>query len=74
MITLKVVRVGSSTAVIIPEEMLTRLKLGEGDAMLVVETAHGYLLTPHNLEVEEELKIGREFMGEYCETFRALAK
>ena len=65
---------GSSTAVVIPEEMLRQLKLGEGDALLAIETPHGYLLTPYGPKVAEDLKIGREFMGEYRETFRALAK
>jgi hypothetical protein len=54
--------------------MLARLKLGQGDALLAIETPQGYLLTPYDPEVEEELKIGREFMGEYRETFRTLAK
>ena len=74
MITLKLTTVGTSTGVVIPEEMLTRLKLGQGDALLVIETPQGYLLTPYDPEVEEELEIGREFMGDYHETFRALAK
>lgn len=74
MVTLKLTPVGTSTGVVIPEEMLTRLKLGQGDVLLAVETPQGYLLTPYDPEVEEELKIGREFMGAYRETFRTLAK
>ena len=74
MVRLKLIRVGDSTGVVIPEEMLTRLKLGQGDALLAIETPQGYLLTPYDPEVEEELKIGREFMGAYRETFRTLAE
>ena len=74
MVTLKLTTVGTSTGVVIPEEMLTRLNLGQGDTLLAIETPQGYLITPYDPEVEEELKIGREFMGEYRETFRTLAK
>lgn len=74
MVTLKLTTVGTSTGLVIPEEMLTRLKLGQGDALLAIETPQGYLLTPYDPEVEEEFKIGRESMGEYRETFRTLAK
>ena len=74
MVTLKLTPVGASTGVVIPEEMLSRLKLSQGDALLAIETPQGYLLTPYDPEVEEELKIGQEFMGEYRETFRTLAK
>ena len=72
--TLKLTAVGTSTGVVIPKEMLTRLKVTRGDTLFVVETPSGYLLTPYDPAVEEELKAGRKFMREYRETFRALAK
>lgn len=74
MTTLKLTAVGTSTGVVIPKEMLKRLKLGRGDTLFVIETPSGYLLTPYDPSVEEELRIGREFMREYRETFKALAK
>jgi putative addiction module antidote len=74
MTTLKLTAVGTSTGVVIPKEMLARLKVTRGDTLFVVETPSGYLLTPYDPAVEEELKLGRKFMREYRETFRALAK
>jgi putative addiction module antidote len=74
MATLKLTAVGTSTGVVIPKEMLARLKVKRGDALFVIETPSGYLLTPYDPAVEEELKLGRKFMSEYRETFRALAK
>jgi putative addiction module antidote len=74
MTTLKLTAVGTSTGVVIPKEMLARLKVTRGDMLFVVETPSGYLLTPYDPAVEEELKLGRKFMREYRETFRALAK
>jgi putative addiction module antidote len=73
-VALKLTAVGTSTGAVIPKEMLTRLKVAKGDTLFAVETPSGYLLTPYDPAVEEELALGREFMAEYRETFRALAK
>jgi putative addiction module antidote len=71
---LKLRAVGTSTGIVLPKEFLHRLKVKKNDALFAVETPEGYLLTPFDPEVEEELKLGREFMAEYRDTFRALAK
>ncbi len=74
MVSLKLTAVGTSTGAVIPKEMLARLKVGKGDTLFAVETPSGYLLTPYDPDVEEQLRLGREFMPDYRETFRALAK
>lgn len=71
---LKLRPVGTSTGIIVPKEMLVRLRVRKVDTLFAVETPDGYLLTPYNPEVEKQLKLGREFMAEYRDTFRALAK
>jgi len=71
---LKLRAVGTSTGVLLPKEMLIRLKLRKNDTLFAVETPEGYLLTPYDPEVERQLKKGREFMAKYRDTFRALAK
>jgi putative addiction module antidote len=72
--TLKLTKIGTSTGVVIPKEMLNRLKVEKGDSLFAVETPEGYLLTPYDPTVEEQLKAGRDFMKKYRETFKALAK
>jgi len=72
--TLKLTAIGTSTGTIIPKEMLHRLKVERGDALYAIETEEGYLLTPFDPRIEEELKAGRKFMKDYRDTFRALAK
>jgi putative addiction module antidote len=71
---LKLRSVGTSTGVLLPKEMLVRLKVKKDDALFAVETPDGYLLTPYDPEVERQLTKGREFMARYRDTFRALAK
>jgi len=69
---LKLRSVGTSTGLLLPKEMLVRLK--KDDTLFAVETPDGYLLTPYDPEVERQLTKGREFMARYRDTFRALAK
>jgi putative addiction module antidote len=74
MTTLKLTAIGSSTGVVIPKEMLARLKVGKGDTLFAVETAEGYLITPYDPTIERHIKAGQKFMKRYRETFKALAK
>lgn len=74
MAVLKLTSFGTSTGVVIPKEMLERLKVGEGDELFAMETPGGYLITTHNPEVERQLKVAQRIMEEYEETLRLLAK
>ena len=71
---LKLRAIGTSTGVVLPKETLHRLKVKRGDTLFAVETPEGYLLTPYDPELEEQLKVGREVMADHRETLRALAK
>ena len=71
---LKLTAVGTSTGVVIPKEMLQRLKVGRGDTLFAVETPSGYLITPYDPALETQIRLSREIMKEYRETLRALAK
>ena len=71
---LKLRAVGTSTGVVLPKEFLHRLKVKTGDELFAVETSEGYLVTPYDPEIDEQVKLGLEFMAKYRDTFRALAK
>ncbi len=75
MTALKLTQIGNSVGVILPKEVLARLKVEKGDSLFVTEAANGGVtLTPYDPDFEEQLALGREFMREYRETFRQLAK
>jgi putative addiction module antidote len=71
---LKLTQIGTSTGVVIPKELLARLKVEKGDTLFAVETPSGVVLTPYDPEIEEQLAAGRAFLRKYRDTFRALAK
>ena len=71
---LKLTQIGNSVGVILPKEVLARLKVEKGDTVYLTESPDGVTLSPLDPSFEEQLEIGREFMREYRDTFRALAK
>ena len=74
MAALKLTQIGNSVGVILPKEVLARLKVEKGDTLYVSETPDGVALTPYDPSFEAQLELGRDFMREYRDTFRALAK
>lgn len=74
MTALKLTQIGNSVGVILPKEVLSRLKLEKGDTLFMSEAANGITLTPYDPELDEQLKLGREFMREFRDTFHQLAK
>lgn len=74
MSALKLTQIGNSVGVILPKEVLARMKVEKGDTLFLTEAANGITLTPYDPELEEQLKQGREFMREYRDTFHQLVK
>ena len=74
MAALKLTQIGNSVGVVLPKEILARLKVVKGDTLFVTEAANGLMLTPYDPALDEQLALGREFMREYRDTFHQLAK
>ena len=71
---LKLTQVGNSVGVILPKELLSRLRVSKGDTVYVTETAEGVVLTPYDPSVAAQVEAGRQFMREYRDAFHELAK
>ena len=74
MTILKLTAVGTSTGTVIPKDMLARMRVEKGDFLYAIETVDGYLLTPYDPAIREELEVGQAFMKKYRDTFKALAE
>lgn len=74
MVKLKVTTVGSSTGVVLPKEVLARLKIEKGDQLYLTEAPDGYRLTPYNPDFERQMTLARRVMRERREALRELAK
>ncbi|MBL8318597.1 MAG: AbrB/MazE/SpoVT family DNA-binding domain-containing protein [Burkholderiaceae bacterium] len=74
MTALKLTQIGNSVGLVLPKEVLARLKLGKGDTVYVTDAVNGVTLTPYDPTLGEQLERGREFMQEFRDTFHQLAK
>ena len=74
MTVLKLTRIGNSVGVILPKEVLARLKVEKGDKVFLTEAADCVMLTPYDPALEEQIKLGREFKRDFRDTFHQLAK
>ena len=71
---LKITKIGNSAGIILPKEVLSRLKLETGDKVFLTDAPGAATITPHDPTFSKQLEIGREFMREYRDTFNELAK
>jgi putative addiction module antidote len=72
---LELKRIGNSTGLILPKDLLARLGLQQGDSVFVTEGPDKAItVSTYDPDHEKALEIGREVFKEYRETFKALAK
>lgn len=75
MIALKLTQVGNSVGVLLPKEALVKLGVEKGDILYLTDGPSGEMrLSAYDPGVAEEIALGEEFMDDYRDTFRALAK
>jgi putative addiction module antidote len=68
-------KIGNSTGVILPKELLARLKLAEGDRLYVVEqTERGLKLTPCDPKHAKAMELARRSFRKCADTYKALTK
>jgi putative addiction module antidote len=72
--TLKVTTVGNSTGVVLPKEMLERLRVEKGDSLYAIETPNGIELTPYDPEFAAQMDIAERVMREDRDALRKLAE
>ena len=64
---------GSSAGVVLPKELLAKLRVQKGDTLYVSETADGIELSPYDPEFEQEIETARAVMRRYRNALRQLA-
>jgi len=74
MLELKIRKFGNSLGVVLPEEVINRLHIGDGERLFLVEASDGaYRLTP-DAAFEEKMSKAEDIIGRYTNTLRDLAK
>jgi putative addiction module antidote len=71
---LKITTVGNSAGVILPKELLARLRLQKGDELFAVETPDGIRLTVFDPTLAEQMEVAGKVMRERRSLLRKLAE
>jgi putative addiction module antidote len=74
MTKLRLTSIGNSAGLVLPKEVLARLKLDKGDAVYLTEAPDGYRLTPYDPEFESQMSLARQVMKKRRAVLRELAK
>ena len=71
---LKITTIGNSAGVILPRELLARLRLGKGDELHALETADGIRLTVYDPTLAEQMDVVEQIMREDRQVLHKLAQ
>ncbi len=74
MTTLKVTTVGNSAGVVLPREILERLRVKKGDTLYALETPNGIELTPYDPEFGKQMDAADQVMREDRDALKKLAE
>jgi putative addiction module antidote len=74
MVRLKVRKVGNSLGLTLPAEAIKALHVREGDQLYLTEAPGGFRVTPYDPDFEETMEAAEEFMAQYRNALRELAK
>jgi putative addiction module antidote len=72
---LEVKKIGNSTGLILPKDLIAKLNLQQGQWLHVTEMPDGGVrLTPYDPDFDRAMAIVDDIMDEYKDTLRALAQ
>ncbi len=71
---LELKKIGNSTGLILPKELLARLGLAQGDEVIVTETPNGLSIGRNDAVLEQGMEIARQAMKTYRSALVELAK
>jgi putative addiction module antidote len=72
-IKLKITTVGNSTGVVLPRELLARLRVEKGDTLYVTELPDGIKLAPFDPEFAAKMDVAERVMRRRRDLLRKLA-
>jgi putative addiction module antidote len=72
--TLKITKIGNSAGIVLPKDVLARLRVGPGDVLHLTEAPDGVRITAHDPDFADTMALAEEIMREDRNILRALAK
>ncbi len=72
--TLKIKKIGNSAGIILPKDVLARLRVGLGDTLHITEAPDGVRITASDPEFAAKMEAAEAIMREDRDILRVLAK
>jgi putative addiction module antidote len=72
--TLKIRKVGNSLGLVLPKEVVARLKVEEGDTVYLTDAQDGYRITPLDPDFAKQMATAEAIMREDRHVLRELAR
>jgi len=74
MTPVNIISIGNSAGIILPKELLEKLRVSKGDTLTVTETSRGLELSAYDSEFAEAMSLAEELMREDRDVLRTLAE
>ncbi len=70
---IKITTIGNSAGVVLPKDLLARLRLGKADELFVTELPDGIKLSPFDPEFARQMEVAEKVMRQDRNVLRKLA-
>jgi putative addiction module antidote len=74
MYTLKIRKIGNSLGATLPQEVLKKLNISEGDSIFLTETPDGVQITPYDPDFADSMRAFAETRKKYRNALHELAR
>ncbi|MDR3751714.1 MAG: AbrB/MazE/SpoVT family DNA-binding domain-containing protein [Terracidiphilus sp.] len=72
--TTKIIAIGNSAGIILPREILDRLKVEKGDPVYLSEVAGSVQISPYDEEFAAKMEVADRVLRRYRDAFKKLAE
>jgi len=73
-VTVKITTIGNSAGIVLPKEILSRLKVNKGDTITLSETPYGFYMTAYDETFMRKLEATEKVMRNYRDALKKLAE
>jgi putative addiction module antidote len=70
---IKITTIGNSAGVVLPKELLARLRLAKGDTLYATELPDGIKLSPFDPKIAGQMEVAEQIMRKDRDVLRKLA-
>lgn len=74
MTTLTITKIGNSEGVILPKEILAKLRVSKGDKLYLTETPDGFAIHMHDPLLQKQMEAAESIMRRYKNALKKLAE